>query len=87
MSKKQKTAALEAEERQFWQMVFETHQGSGLSVKEFCQKEGLAEWTFYHRKRRLRQGSMQKPRHPSGEKPLAFDESVVVKGRWDRHDI
>ena len=53
MSKKHKRVSSQAEERDFWRMVFETHQASGLTVKQFCQNEGLAVWSFYRWKRVL----------------------------------
>jgi hypothetical protein len=55
MSEKRKSYATQEEERRFWHMVFETFQASGLSVKQFCQKEGIAEWSFYSWKKKLRQ--------------------------------
>lgn len=53
MSKRGTPVASQAEERQFWLMVFETHQASGLTVKQFCQNEGLAVWSFYRWRREL----------------------------------
>jgi hypothetical protein len=45
MSSKQ--AQSNKERRQFWQMVIETWQDSGMSVNKFCKAEGLSEGTFY----------------------------------------
>ena len=55
MSEKQKSFATQEEERRFWNMVFDTFHASNLSVKQFCKNEGLAEWSFYHWKKKLRQ--------------------------------
>ncbi|MGB2865422.1 MAG: transposase [Sedimentisphaerales bacterium] len=41
------------ERRQFWQMVIETWQDSGMSVSKFCKTEGLSEGTFYNWRKRL----------------------------------
>jgi hypothetical protein len=51
MSKKQKT--LSEDRRQFWQMVIETWQTSGLSVSRFCKAEGLSEGSFYNWRKKL----------------------------------
>jgi hypothetical protein len=55
MSEKRKSFATQEEERRFWYMVFEIFHASSLSVKQFCQKEGIAEWSFYAWKKKLRQ--------------------------------
>ena len=41
------------EKRQFWQMVIETWQSSGLSVSKFCKAEGLSEGSFYNWRKKL----------------------------------
>ena len=43
------------EQRQFWQMALEAWQASGLSVRQFCQQEGLAAPSFYAWRKRLTQ--------------------------------
>ena len=45
----------DTEQRQFWQMVLEKFQSSGLSVRQFCRQEGLSEPSFYSWRRRLTQ--------------------------------
>jgi len=45
----------ETDQRQFWQMVLETRQSSGLSVRQFCKQEGLSEASFYAWRKRLSQ--------------------------------
>jgi transposase len=45
--------ASQDEQRQFWRMVFETHQASGLSIKQFCQNEGISEAGFYSWRKKL----------------------------------
>ncbi len=51
MSKNQKS--LNEDRRQFWQMVIETWQSSGLSVSKFCKAEGLSEGSFYNWRKKL----------------------------------
>jgi hypothetical protein len=41
------------EQREFWRMVFESHHGSGLTVKRFCQKKGFSESMFYYWRKKL----------------------------------
>jgi len=41
------------ETREFWEAAIRLWQDSGLSVREFCTREGLAEHTFYARRREL----------------------------------
>lgn len=41
------------DQRQFWQMVLETFQSSGLSIRQFCRQEGLSAASFYSWRKRL----------------------------------
>ena len=43
----------DTDQRQFWQMVLETFQSSGLSVRQFCKQEGLSEPAFYSWRKKL----------------------------------
>jgi hypothetical protein len=43
-----------AETREFWEEAIRIWAESGLSVREFCAREGLTEQTFYSRRRELR---------------------------------
>jgi len=73
MSNEQKT---DIEQQQFWQMVIETWQSSGLSVRKFCKAEGLAEGTFYNWRNKLtgRQSQMNKQ---AVKKPPAFIKVAI----------
>lgn len=42
-----------AEKREFWTLVLQEYRESGLSVRAFCQREGLAEPSFYAWRKRL----------------------------------
>jgi transposase-like protein len=42
------------ETREFWEAAIRLWTDSGLSVREFCSREGLAEHTFYSWRRELR---------------------------------
>jgi transposase len=43
----------DTDQQQFWQMVIETWQASGLSVRQFCKKESLSEPSFYSWRKKL----------------------------------
>ena len=65
------------EQRQFWQMVFEAHASSGLSVKQFCKNEGIAEWSFYSWRRKLF-GKKQNRSGTDAEHRPGLDEFISV---------
>jgi transposase len=50
MSKVEKS---DMDHQEFWRMVLETFTSSGLSVRQFCQQEGLSEASFYAWPKRL----------------------------------
>ncbi len=50
MSKNKKA---DAYQQQFWQMVLETFKSSKISVRQFCQQEGLTESAFYSWRKKL----------------------------------
>ncbi len=41
------------EKREFWTLVLQEYRESGLSVRAFCEREGLAEPSFYAWRKRL----------------------------------
>jgi hypothetical protein len=43
----------DTDQQQFWQMVIETWESSGLSVRQFCKKESLSEPSFYLWRKKL----------------------------------
>ena len=65
MSKAKKA---DVEQQQFWQMVFDTHANTGLTIKQFCKNEGISEAAFYTWRKRLSQ-----PKKPSEPKPKQSD--------------
>lgn len=71
MSKAKKS---DTDQRQFWQMVLETFKSSGLSVRQFCQQEGLTEASFYSWRKRL--STHQKPDTPN--EPLQPEPFIQV---------
>ena len=72
MSEKVKSAVSQAEGLQFWQMVFETFQAGGLTVRQFCRQEGITESNFYYWRKKLRRSSTN---HAGGGKPAMPVES------------
>lgn len=73
MSMKEKSSGIE--QRQFWQMVIETRQESGLSLAAFCKKEGISEAAYYYWRRKLA-GGMPKSKEKSSPEFL----EVVLPG-------
>jgi len=49
----QSTGSKRVETREFWEAAIRLWTDSGLSVREFCSREGLAEHTFYSWRREL----------------------------------
>ena len=47
------SASVKSEDLQFAQMVLNTLETSGLSVGQFCKKEGIPEWKIYHWRKKL----------------------------------
>ena len=47
--------------QEFWQRALVRQRKSGLSIRRFCEQEGLAVATFYIWKRRLDQGTTAMP--------------------------
>jgi hypothetical protein len=66
------------ERRQFWQMVIETWQDSGMSVSKFCKAEGLSEGTFYSWRKRL-SGRHSQRNKQTDSSSSAFIEVVMPK--------
>lgn len=69
MGKRQKS---DTDQQQFWQMVLETFESSGLSVRQFCKQEGLSEPAFYSWRKKLAKGN-----EPEDDKEL--DPSAFIK--------
>jgi transposase len=68
MSSKQ--AKSNIERRQFWQMVIETWQASGMSVSNFCKAEGLSQGAFYSWRKRLSGRHSQRKEQSSSSPPF-----------------
>ena len=66
------------ERRQFWQMVIETWQDSGMSVSKFCKAEGLSEGSFYNWRKRLSGRNSQRNK-PADSGSSAFIEVAMPK--------
>ena len=73
-----KQAKSNNERRQFWQMVIETWQDSGMPVSKFCKAEGLSEGTFYNWRKKL-SGAHSQRNEPADPSPSAFIEIAMPK--------
>ena len=76
MSSKQTKSNIER--RQFWRMVIETWQDSGISISKFCKAEGLSEGTFYNWRKKLSDPRSQR-NEPAEPSPSAFIEIAMPK--------
>jgi transposase-like protein len=70
------------ETREFWDEAIRLWADSGLSVREFCAREGLAEHTFYSWRRELLPESAAP--EMSQEASAAGDGEVTTTGRRRR---
>ena len=75
----------------FWRKVVTRQRGSGLSIKTFCQQEGVAVASFYYWKRRIReQGSEHPPAvqfapvRVVAEQPACSERGGVIEIRLSR---
>jgi len=71
-----------AETREFWEEAVRLWADSGLSVREFCTREGLSEHAFYLHRRRLR--SKVAASEISRNLPEANNDAAVPDGRRRR---
>ncbi len=54
MGNRQSRAGAGQEDVLFWQRVLQAHLASGLTVRRFCENEGLVVWRFYYWRKKLR---------------------------------
>lgn len=54
MVNQQSKAEAGKEDILFWQRVLQAHLASGLTVRRFCETEGLVVWRFYYWRKKLR---------------------------------
>lgn len=66
-----------AEQESFWRLVLEEHQGSGLSVRVFCKREGISEPSFYAWRRAIQQRDGEAAVAGEGEQPALIPVDVV----------
>lgn len=77
MSSVQKT---DTDQRQFWRMVLDTFQSSGLSVRRFCQQEGLSEASFYAWRKKLSKAQKSGPgNEQTPPEPESFIQVPVLR--------
>jgi len=70
------------ETREFWEAAIRLWTECGLSVREFCSREGLTEHTFYSWRREL----MPESQAPEVNQPSSATDGgeVPTNGRWRR---
>ena len=79
---------VEGDRRVFWRGVFDRWEGSGMTVGEFCRREGVSEWSFYRWRKRIQEESGRNCRkgirEESGRKGNLFAPVVIVGDRRAR---
>jgi len=78
MSKEQ--VKMKNERRQFWQMVMETWQDSGMPVSKFCKTEGLSEGSFYNWRKRLYGRNSQRNKQSNSRTPTFIEVAMPESG-------
>jgi hypothetical protein len=71
------------ETRAFWEEAIRLWNESGLSVRDFCTREGLAEHTFYSRRREL----LPENTTPDQASPTTSDGEVPTAHRRRRKQL
>jgi hypothetical protein len=59
---------------EFWRLVLESYQQSGLSVKQFCTRESISPSSFYNWQKRLAGKGAQQPAKLSQAEPALSEE-------------
>lgn len=73
---------------EFWRLVLESHQQSGLNVSQFCRREGISTSSFYNWQKRLKSndengnGVLVEPGHNQGlldnnSRPTFLEVSMI----------
>ena len=67
----------DTDQQQFWQMVIETWQSSGISVSKFCKAEGLSEGSFYNWRKKLAKSDRSEAAKQKERSSSAFIEVSI----------
>ena len=76
MDKSSKSRRVET--REFWDAAIRLWAESGLPVREFCNREGLTEHTFYSWRREV---MSENPAPEANQKSSATEDEVSINGR------
>lgn len=69
------------QKRAFWRMVIQLQGESGLPIREFCEREGVSQASFFAWRRKLEQGAAAAESHRPQEKKNAEDSPPLVPVR------
>jgi transposase-like protein len=75
------------ETREFWEEAIRLWADSGLSVRDFCVREGLAEHTFYSRRRELLPENTTSEIDRESPAASGDEASTVVRRRRRRKQV
>ena len=65
----------------FWRGVMRRQRRGGLSVREFCEREGLKEWSFHWWRRELDKRDREQPASSRDRLSFVSASSFVSGGR------
>ena len=68
------------EKRAFWRMVVQMQEESGLSVRKFCEREGLGQASFFAWRRKFRAEGAERCEHGDESVRLVPVKLVEEKG-------
>lgn len=68
-----------SERERYWRGAISRQAGSGLTVVEFCEREGVSTASFYQWRQRLREGS-----RPQGRSDRPLFVPVTLEGLAER---
>ncbi len=66
---------------QYWRLVLEEFQSSGLNVREFCRTEGVREPSFYAWRREIGKRDGERPNKPKTKDPHREKKTTQPEGR------
>ena len=70
-----------AEKEAFWRNVLRRHQKSGLSIRDFCRRNGISEPSLYAWRKEIRKRDVTNEHvHPTGHQTLIPVEVVDADG-------
>jgi transposase-like protein len=68
-----------AEKESFWRLAVDEHRRSGLTIRAFCQREGLSEPSFHGWRREIQKRDGKRPSPTACERQSLIPVDVVAE--------